>query len=471
MRASWVRTSTAFPAMSDTDLPLFWQQAARRTARKVNFGWWLERFAPALVIVGVLAFGTLLFLRSREVVLDARWVAGTLGGAVAVAAVVSWLLVRGKFIGEGAAMVTLEARLHLNNALTTAREGRAPWPPEAALVDDGLRWSWQWFGTPVLAAAACVATALLLPIRPAEANALPPEPPLAWPEMQSWIEQLQATQTVDEKQLEELQEKLDALRNQPEREWYAHKSLEATDSMHDSLKNSLEQMGNQLDAAQKSFNALQKHSDELSADTKDKLAAEFQAALAGLQANELKLDPELMKKLSQIDPKSLKSLTKEQAEQLKEAMKKCEGACKSCAGGGKEGGKPGFLGDGEGQDDAEMAELMKLLEGQGEGEGDKPGRGGVSRGPGAAPLFLGENESRLGTNNQEAARNPDLSRATPADLIGLGDKKHEVDTSAVGPQAGGEGSGGAGGEQVWKESLSPAERAVLKRYFSEKADK
>ena len=99
-------------------------------------------------------------------------------------------------------------------------------------------------------------------------------------------------------------------------------------------------------------------------------------------------------------------------------------------------------------------------------EGEGPGKGGIDRGPGAAPLFLGEQQSKLGTNNQEALSNPDLSRTTPADLIGIGNDKHEVDKSALGPRdAGAVGSTGEGGEQVWKENLAPQERAVLKRYF------
>jgi hypothetical protein len=100
------------------------------------------------------------------------------------------------------------------------------------------------------------------------------------------------------------------------------------------------------------------------------------------------------------------------------------------------------------------------------GEREESRTAGVSRGPGAAPLFLGERESKLGTNNQEALSNPDLSRATPADLIAIGNDKHEVDKSPVGPrEAGAVGNTGEGGEQVWKENLSPEERAVLKRYF------
>ena len=86
-------------------------------------------------------------------------------------------------------------------------------------------------------------------------------------------------------------------------------------------------------------------------------------------------------------------------------------------------------------------------------------------GPGAAPLFLGDTESKLGTNNQEAVTNDDLTRAAPADVIGLGEQEHELDTAPVGPRAGGAADTGQGGERVWKDDLTPAERAVLKRYF------
>ncbi|MGI8603473.1 MAG: hypothetical protein ACR2OZ_10805 [Verrucomicrobiales bacterium] len=109
-----------------------------------------------------------------------------------------------------------------------------------------------------------------------------------------------------------------------------------------------------------------------------------------------------------------------------------------------------------------MAELLALIHAEREGAG----AGSPQRGPGAAPLFLGDKQSKLGTNKQENISSDDLSRAAPADLIATRDDKHEVDKTPVNVrEAGTVGNTGAGGEQVWKESLSPEERAVLKRYF------
>ena len=282
--------------------------------------------------------------------------------------------------------------------------------------------------------------------------------PLAWPEMQSWLQTLEEPAVLEAAQLDQLREKLAELQAQPEKDWYSHESLEATDSLRQSLDRSIQQMGAELDTAERSLNALQNYSDQLTAESKDQLAADFQAALQGLRANEFKLDPELMKKLAALDPKNLKSLSKEQLDQLRTAMGKNSGACKACQNPGGQG-DPGFLGDGKGSDDEEMAELMKLL------ACHQPGRGGISRGPGAAPLFLGDTEANLGTRQHEAVTSDDLSRAAPADVIGLGEQKHELDTTAVGPRAGGAADTGQGGERVWKDDLTPAERAVIKRYF------
>jgi hypothetical protein len=440
----------------------FWHRAATRTARKLNWGWWVQAFTPLLILVGVGAFAVIFWMRSRQIPLDPGWTAAAVSAATALAAVVAWLRARRTFIPSAAALVTLESRLGLRNALTTAAAGRAPWPRPSAAVDHGIRWSWPWLGAPVAATAAFLAAALLLPIpRDADAAA-PPTPPLAWEQMESWLQRLEDGDVLEQDQLAQLREKLEELRSQPEREWFGHQSLEATDSLAQSLERSIDQLGRQLETADRTLNAFENYSDQLSAASKDKLAADFDSALQGLRANELKLDPTLMKRLGAVDPKALKSLSKEQLKELREALKSQKSACAGCRAGN--GSKPGFLGDGEGSDDEAMAALLLLLGEQRDGEG--PGRGGVNRGPGTAPLTLEENESQLGTNNQEAVENPDLSRSTPGDLIAVGQQEHEIDKTPVGPREAGAASSGEGGEQVWKENLSPQERAVLKRYFN-----
>ena len=66
----------------------------------------------------------------------------------------------------------------------------------------------------------------------------------------------------------------------------------------------------------------------------------------------------------------------------------------------------------------------------------------------------------------EGVESKDLSRAMPGDLLQLQDGEHDVDKSAVGPQAGGAaGATGAGGDRVWKDALDPEEQKALKKFF------
>jgi hypothetical protein len=304
----------------------FWQRAARRTARKVNFGWWFERFAPLLVAASAGGFAVIFWLRSKQVALtlDNVWPWAALAFAILCAS--AFFLARRHFIGSEEALVRLEARLRLNNALTTAAHGMLPWPQPPAALADAYRWRWAWIVTPVLAAAACLAAAFWLPVRADAESGAHLTPPLAWPQMEDWLKKLEAEHVIDPAQLEELKQRLDALEAQPEHEWYAHNSLEATDNLRDGLQKSIGELGSQLQNAERSLNALQNYSEELSAAAREKLLNDFDAALQGLKANDLKLDPALMARLAALDPKQLKSLSAEQLNQLREAMKKKAGA-------------------------------------------------------------------------------------------------------------------------------------------------
>ncbi len=216
------------------------------------------------------------------------------------------------------------------------------------------------------------------------------------------------------------------------------------------------QMAQNLKTAERSLNALQNYADKLSQAGKDQLLKDLDEALKGLQSSPLELNPDLLKELAQIDPKSMPTLSKAQLDQLREALKKgageCQGMCKN----------PGFLGDGEGEDD----QLSEMLGRQGQTPGDSPGEGGINRGPGTAPLTLSDEENNFGTDKNEAVSNSDLSRAQLSTMLSLQDGKHEVDKTYQGPTAAGSAnSPGQGGEQVWRETLTPEEKAVLKRVF------
>jgi hypothetical protein len=52
------------------------------------------------------------------------------------------------------------------------------------------------------------------------------------------------------------------------------------------------------------------------------------------------------------------------------------------------------------------------------------------------------------------------------DLLAIGETEHDdKESNAKASQGGAVASQGKGGEAVWRESLLPSEKAVLKRYF------
>jgi hypothetical protein len=430
-----------------------WHRLARRTARKVNLGWLLESITPLLFSAGALGFAMIVWVRSRGAAIDLMHIWPWLLAAVLLALMTSCLLARRHFISTNAALVRLESQLHLHNALTVAQLGRGAWPEIPSTVADGLEWRWSRVSGPSAACAVCLITALYLPINPDVAATLPSVEPQAWQQMDQWLEKLQEEKVVTPESKDEQAGKIDTLRDQPQEKWFSHESLNASDTLKEQLQCDLANQSQNMEKAERSLNALQNYADKLSEQVKEQLLKEFDEALEGMKSGMLELDPKLLNELSQIDPKNLKSLSKEQLDQLRESLKNKSGTCEGM------GGK-GFLGDGEGRDDL-------LAEGLGEGEeGDQPGKGGITRGPGTAPLTLSKDENDFGTNKNEAVSNQDMSRAQLGATLGLQDGKHDVDKTYTGPTTAGDTSNkGQGGQQVWRESLTPVEKAVLKRVF------
>ena len=434
-----------------------WLRQACHTRRKVNTGWWLARAMPLLVMGGVLGFIMIFVLRSRGMELAWSHVWPWVASGFVALMLASWLLARRQFVSTSQAMVRLESELQLHNALTTAAAGHGVWPALVSTIDDGWRWRWQAVGGPFVAFVGSLALAIWLPVAQDVEAKGPTVEPQAWAQMEDWLEKLKEEQIVTEEEKEEQLAKISDLRDQPPEKWFSHESLNAGDTLKEQLQREIKQLAQNLSTAERSLNALKNYADQLSVEAKEQLLKDFDQALADMKSSALELDPKLLKSIAGIDPKNLKSLSKEQMKQLGESMKKKAGACNGMCK------NPGFLGDGEGEDD-ELAAAMGQLKKQGQGEG--PGKGAITRGPGTAPLTLSDEENDFGTNKNEAVSNTDLSRAQVGDMLALQNGKHDVDKTAKGPQAAGTVQNARqGGEQVWRESLTPEEKAVLKRVF------
>jgi hypothetical protein len=426
-----------------------WLSLAKRTACKVNFAWWLQGLRPWMMAGSVVAFVVILLLRQQGHEPRPEH-AGLWGaGGMVVMGIGVYFLARRHFIRPEQAMVRLESQLRLHNALSMAHAGHGAWPEMPTTQADGWRWHWSQVSIPWVICACIIGLALWLPISQ-DANAtVPVMEPQAWSQMEEWLEKLEEEKLISPEEKEEQAEKIAELRDQPPENWFSHDSLHASDTLKEQMQRDMAKMAQNLKTMERSLNALQNYSDQLSQVAKEQLLKDLDQALKELQSNGLELNPELLKELAQLDPKNLQGMSKEQLDEMRAALKKGAGACEGMSNG------PGFLGDGEGEDDA-LAEML----------GGQPGQGDITRGPGTAPLTLSQDENDFGTNKYEAVSNPDLSKAQLSTMLDLQDGKHEVDRTYLGAGAAGVAEHqGTGGEQIWKETLTPDEKAVLKRVF------
>lgn len=447
----------------------WWLQQASRTARRINFAWWMESITTPLVIGSLIGAVALLFVRNRQADLSPVLLTTVIGGSVFIIALACWVFAARKFEKADRALVRLEATMKLNNALSAASAGVSPWPAPTPVVDPGIRWHWPRLIFPPIAALGLLAAGLLIPISSAKSPPSSPEQPQAWKQLDSSLEHLTKEQLVDEKYLEETRKKLEELKSQKEEQWFSHSSLEATDALKKEHRSEMSRMEQELDRASKALEALEKNGGSNLAEQQQQLN-EFQQALQGLQNGTMKPNSELLQQLKQLDPQSLKQLSKEQMQQLSESLKQNAQCLKQGQG------------EGQGTDWSEelMAEGNSNGQGQGEGGGqgegegeggesqgqEGTGKGDVSRGPGHDPNVLGNEKDGIKTGEMTGIDSKDLSKALPGDLLELQNGEHDVDQSASKTTQGGNTNAtGAGGDRVWKDSLDPGEQRTLKKFF------
>jgi hypothetical protein len=433
-----------------------WQLRARRVSRRVNLGWWLEVLAAPLLLAAIVGAIGLIILRQSFPEFSTAALAGLTAGALVILAGVAWLRASRRFETPDQALVRMEATMHLRNRLSAAMAGVAPWPEPGSRADAGLRWHWPRLLVPPLGALTLLCGGLFLPVSAkSAATATPPVEPQAWKQLESQLDHLTKEQVADEEYLEEMREKLNALRAQKEEQWFSHSSLEASDTLRKSHRSEIDRMERELARAEKSLEKLESRQGALGQQERDGLLNEFDQALQGLQNGAMKPNPELLEQMKQFDPKDLGHVGKDQLQQLRENLKKHRDAMKDCQGG-------------NGAEEDWSDELLASDGGDEENQDPRegPGKGGVQRGPGHAPGVLGKEREKVATGELTGLEAHDLARSLPGDLLQLQDGEHDVDFSKSNLSRGGEiQSTGAGGERVWRESLDPDEQRTLKRFF------
>jgi hypothetical protein len=402
---------------------------------------------------------------------------GSLGvvGLLVLSGGVAWVRARGRFLTMEEAMVRLESRLGMHNALSAAMAGVRGWPEVPGEVADGLRFDWRRTVLPLAVAAGLSVLAFMVPVSVEAGERLAMPPPVSHEEIRAAIEALK--ETVSEQAIEELEEQLKALEEKPAGEQYSHGSLEAADALRDGVRSEAGRQGERLASAAKQLEKLSAAESAAGAEEQARQAQEFASTLKGLAESKLGLSERLREALEKIDPASVPKMDAGALKELKEQLEAAAGQCEKAGEGQGEGegegdgegegegeGKGKGKGKGQGEGEGE-GEGEGQGEGEGEGEGEGDGKGGVARGPGTSPLGGGAESERLGEGALENLPGQETRAPLPGDVIRTEDAKHELDRTPVGPQSGGAAGQGEGGAALWQEALLPAEKAVLQRYF------
>ncbi len=445
----------------------YWRQSVARLSRRIHLGWWLDAFLSLLIPLSLAAAVAVLFARWRWA-FELRQLGMVVAAAVLLAGGVALLLMRRRWETRAATQVRLEDALGLKTRLTAAEAGIGPWPrPPAELR---LPVSWR-AGRPAGMAAVCaalLAAAFFVPVsRHLAETPRMIEPPSALREVQDWIDSVKEKDAVNEDSVREVEEKIAELLQRPAQNWYEHSSLEAAEHLRDVTAQDLRQLAQNLADAERAASALASSAAGagLPQAAKEALSNLLDNASNAMQGGGMQPSADLLDALKNLDPGQLSNLSSEQLKDLanqlaqnqqalQEALKNAPkldlsglptGACKNC-------------GKGPGQCQC----------GPHDGEGEGPGRGGITRGPGTAPLTLDPQDTQLGTDKVEAlASRLDAQRLATGDALSVTDGAAKVDPNAYQgtQQSGAAASPGDGGNAVWQNTLLPAERETLKRFF------
>lgn len=417
-----------------------WQRQARRVASRVNRALLLEKLLPWLAALALAAAAATVLARTMHLLL---WpvLAGAAGLAIGL---LLWQLRKqsGRFWSAHDGMVRLEIANQLEGRLSTATAGVAAWP-ENQPAQDAYRSRWLRAGGPLLAGLMIWGLAAWLPLPREQAAAPPIAQPLAMTQAEELLQTLEEVEELDPESLNKFEEALDQLKSRPAEDWYSHSSLEAGESLLANMQDSARRLADSLAGADSALGQAGQPTNATEAQA-EKTAANLREALKGMDASELQLGNSLKQALKNAGtPSGLRQLSLAQLQQIQLRINQagtglCEGLGQSF------GGSPG--------------------QGQGQ-EGDGPGRGGVQRGPGTAPLTIGD-RNPVETPGVEGGLQSDLDgNVGIGDVVGTRLTAPEENELPFSLSSGGAAAISAGAEAVNRQPVTPAERRILQRYF------
>lgn len=437
-----------------------WESEIRGLRVRLCAGAVLERLPAWAVGSAVVATTAVLLGRTQGWAgLDvAAW--SWLGVALVGAAVQAW---RGGWPTRRGALVRLEESLGLGSALSAADEGLAPWPPSKR---DGAPSVVAFVWKPILLmpalGTALVAAAAVWPLPAHKATAAASAKPPSLEALEKLAGDLKTEAWVEPESAEKLEKSVEELAAATPDGWYSHGGLEAADALLEQAGLSLAQTSEALESGALAMAKLGEPPASPGDESMLEAANKLSAALSAMEPSSLPANEALRRALKDaaISPRSIDPET---AKRLSEAMKRNASAASKLS-------RESLARLGLKRETEEEAQCRRQCAGKkcdGPGCGTGLGQGGVSRGPGSAPVVLLADLSKPGAGDQEGVAGNDESRAALGETIEQTSGRHQIDR-AVGAEtaAGGAIATKAGSaDVVGVQHLTPAERRVVENFF------
>jgi hypothetical protein len=424
----------------------FWLRQIKLNKIKLNASIWLSNFLIHFFTISILLSLVIFICKRYGIDLLNQYILISI--SLFVPLLSSLIFSQKKFFNDEETCHWLDEKLCLFNQLGCAYKGISQWPQPMKQEKQLTRWHWKKILIPSTSATLFILLTIWMPVhKVAQAEIFVKEAPLNWQEAKDWLDALEESEIIEEEDLEEANEQLNKLFKSPSEEWFNHESLEAGDTLHNQLENTLKEMLNNLNDAQFSLDQLASHPNNMNELENEALAQEFKEALENLGKGMLPINNDLLKEMQNVDLKNLKKLDPKKLEELKKRLKECQGACKECVG--------------EGMNEEMMMQMQVQLQAM------KAGRGGINRGPGEAPMWLEDNPAHSLSKRHEKVNNENLENLSIGENIGQSTGEHDIDKNSYKEKmkSGSSKNKGKGGETVWRDNFLPAEKKILEKYF------
>ena len=444
-----------------------------RHLRRLRFGQFLQR-AVEWSTVYLFCFGTIVLvvkLTTPALWPHVLWVAL---GALPVMLLAWWTSRTGQFT-RGESVALLDRSLRAGGLLMTLTE--APdedWETHLPQVEQRWRESLPRIRPKRFAGSLAMPLlftigACFVPLREISANPIVKNTAgqQATSELENMLEALEEAEVLDEQEEQTLRDAIEKLQQETEEAPLTHEKWETVDALEQRMRMQLEEasvgIAQAAQAAAILASAANGENGELSAERLAELEEDLIETLRKMSENGSlsagagkmglsKNDLQRLMKSGQLQlPEDaaereeilneLSDFLQQEADKLSELRSECEGGqCQNC-GNDCEGGQ---------------CEACN---------GNKPGRGGISRGRGDAEMAWGDESDDAGILFKETVLPPGMQEDPKDDVIGITRSEPEVDPATSAPRKAARANDPAAGRETWNRKLRPRHRGAVRKFF------